>query len=150
MMFTLLIAMSASVEGRLDLVCLGRGSANKPTSSSAFVTDNYGNSASANVMGNRSVPFADQVNLWIEGIEGRLRMPRTMLPPLRGGEDGWFKIKNLEVSDDEITGSVAVNFINNPKLIIDRRTGLIRLSGKAGDYVGECQRFTPGEMPQKF
>lgn len=77
-------------------------------------------------------------------------MPRTMLPPLRGGEDGWFKIKNLEVSDNEIAGSVAVNFINNPKLIIDRRTGLLRLSGKSGDYVGECQRFTPGDMPQKF
>jgi hypothetical protein len=114
------------------------------------MTDNYGNSASANITGNRSVPFADQVNLWVEAGDGRIRMPQTMLPPLRGGENGWFKIKNLEVSDNEITGSIAVNFINNPKLIIDRRTGLIRLSGKAGDYVGECQRFTPQDMPQKF
>lgn len=149
-MFVLMLALSASIEGRLDLVCLGRGSANKPTSSTAYVTDNYGNSASANVMGNRSVPFADQVNLWIEGSDGRIRIPRTMLPPLRGGEDGWFKIKKLQISESEITGSIAVNVINNPKLTIDRRTGLIRLSGKAGDYVGECQRYTPSDMPQKF
>lgn len=149
-MLALAIALSASIEGRLDLVCLGRGSANKPTSSTAYVTDNHGNSASANVIGNRTVPFDDQVNLWIEGSDGRIRMPQTMLPPLRGGEDGWFKIKNLEVSENEITGSVAVNVINNPKLVVDRRTGLIRLSGKAGNYIGECQRFTPGDMPQKF
>lgn len=149
-MISMLLAMAATMEGRLDLVCLGQGSANKQTSSSAYVTDNYGNSAWGNVVGNRSVPFADQVNLWIEGDEGRLRMPRSMLPPLRGGEDGWFKIKDLSVTDDEITGSIAVNFINNPKMIIDRRTGLIRLSGKAGDYIGECERFIPSAMPQRF
>lgn len=149
-MISMLLAMAATMEGRLDLVCLGQGSANKQTSSSAYVTDNYGNSAWGNVVGNRSVPFADQVNLWIEGDEGRLRMPRSMLPPLRGGEDGWFKIKDLSVTDDEITGSVAVNFINNPKMIIDRRTGLIRLSGKGGDYIGECERFVPSAMSQRF
>lgn len=97
-----------------------------------------------------SVPFADQVNLWIEGDEGRLRMPRTMLPPIRGGDDGWFKIKDLKVTADEITGSIAVNFINNPKMIMDRRTGLVRISGKAGDYIGACDRYVPSSMPQRF
>lgn len=149
-MLTLAIAMAASLEGRLDLVCLGRGSANKQTQSHAYVTDSYGNSAWGNVTGNRSVPFADQVNLWIVGDEGRLRMPRTMLPPLRGGEDGWFKIKSIEVTEHEIRGSVAVNFINNPKMTIDRRTGVISLSGKAGDYIGECERYTPNQMPNRF
>ena len=61
-------------------------------------------------------------------------MPRSMLPPIRGGEDGWFKIKSIEVSDREITGSVAVNAFNNPKLRVDRYTGAISLSGKAGDF----------------
>jgi len=149
-MLTMLIAMAAAYDGRLDLVCLGQGSANKQTSSSAYMYDSSGNSAWGNVIGNRSVPFADQVNLWIEGDEGRVRMPRTMLPPIRGGEDGWFKIKDLEVTDDEITGSVAVNLLNNPKMIIDRRTGLIRLSGKAGNYIGECERYVPSSMPQRF
>lgn len=149
-MLTIAILLASGIDGRLDLVCLGRGSANKATSSSAYVQDNYGNSAWGNVVGNRSVPFADQVNLWIDGADGRLRMPRTMLPAVRGGEDGWFKIKDIEVTDDEIRGSVAVNFINNPKLTIDRRTGVISISGKAGDYIGECERYNPGEMPNKF
>lgn len=149
-MLSMFLALAAAYDGRVDLVCLGQGSANKQTNSNAYVYDSNGNSAWGNVIGNRSVPFADQVNLWIEGGEGRVRMPRTMLPPIRGGDDGWFKIKDLKITDNEITGSVAVNVINNPKMIIDRRTGLIRLSGKAGDYIGECDRYVPSAMRQRF
>jgi hypothetical protein len=149
-MLTLALLLLTAPEGRLDLVCLGRGSANKQTSSSVYMSDSWGNSASGNITGNRSVPFDDQVNLWINETEGRLRMPRTMLPLIRGGDDGWFKIKDIAITESEIRGSVAVNLINNPKLVIDRRTGIIRLSGKAGRYVGECERYTPGEMPQRF
>ena len=126
---------------RLDLVCLGEGSANRTTSSTVYATNSYGESGRANIVGNSREPFEDQVNLWISLDEGRLRMPRTMLPTLRGGEDGWFKIKNLEVSDTEITGSIAVNLINNPQLRIDRVTGLISISGRSGRYLGHCVRY---------
>lgn len=149
-MFTLAMLLTASIDGRLDLVCLGGGSANKQTSSQAYVSDNYGNSASGTITGTERVGFDDQVNLWIEGSEGRLRMPRTMLPLLRGGDGGWFKIKNIKIEANEITGSVAVNVINNPKLVIDRRTGVLSLSGKAGSYVGSCKRYSPNDMPNQF
>lgn len=135
---------------RLHLVCLGAGSANKFTSSRAQAWDSSGNSAWGTVVGNRAQPFEDQVNLWIEGEYGEIRMPRTMLPAIRGGKDGWFKIKSVEMTDGEIRGSVGVNFINNPKLRIDRYTGAISLSGKAGDYSGVCQAYDPDAMEQKF
>lgn len=135
---------------RLDLVCLGAGAANRPTSSTVTAWDSEGNYGSANVVGNRTVPFDDQVNLWIDGGEGRIRMPRAMLPPIRGGEDGWFKVKSIEITDNEITASVAVNLINNPKLRIDRITGNISISGKAGDYSGRCQRYDPDTVQRAF
>jgi hypothetical protein len=96
------------------------------------------------------VPFEDQVNLWINGDEGRLRLPRAMLPAIRGGEDGWFKVKSIKITENEITGSVAVNLVNNPKLRIDRVTGAISISGKAGDYSGRCERYDPATVQRAF
>lgn len=135
---------------RLELACMGGGAANKVDQATANAWDNHGNSASANVVGTRSVGFQDQVNLWVEGSEGRVRMPRSMLPPIRGGEDGWFKLKNIEVSDREITASVAVNALNNPKLRVDRYTGMISISGKAGDFTGRCQKYDPAIEQRAF
>jgi hypothetical protein len=73
-----------------------------------------------------------------------------MLPAFRGGEDGWFKLGNIEIKENEITASVRVNFINNPKLRIDRYTGAISISGKAGDYAGGCQHFVPEVAERQF
>jgi hypothetical protein len=153
--FALLVASPTSAyaqqaPSRLNLVCVGAGSANKVTNTYAYGADNNGNSAWANVTGNRTVPFDDQVNLWIEGNQGRLRMPRTMLPKLHGGEGGWFEINDLKMDENEITGSVAVNFANHPKLRIDRITGAISLSGKAGDYSGHCSAYDPATVQRAF
>jgi hypothetical protein len=127
-------------EAPLTLVCGGGGSANKPTTSTAQAWDNNGNTASATVTGRRSQVFEDQVDLIIDGENSRIRMPRAMLPAIRGGKDGWFDLKNLKVTADSINGSAAVNFMNKPKVHIDRRTGSISISGKAGDYSGRCER----------
>jgi hypothetical protein len=137
-------------EARLNLVCLGAGTANKPTSSRLQAWDSDGDHVSANIVGNRTVPFDDQVNLWIEADKGKLRMPRVMLPALRGGDEGWFEIRSIEVGEDEITGSVAVNFINHPKLRLDRLTGNISISGRSGNYSGTCQKYDPEAVERRF
>lgn len=143
--------------GRLDLICGGAGTANKATvltgnsnssysGSGGFVTG----SSNATVYGTRQQEFGDQVALFIENGDGRIRMPRAMLPAFRGGEDGWFKLGDIEIKENEITASVRVNFINNPKLRIDRYTGAISISGKAGDFAGGCQHFVPEEAERQF
>lgn len=147
------IATSAQAEpltSRLELACMGGGAANKPDTATLNAWDSTGGYASAQAQGTRTVGFQDQVNLWVEGSEGRIRMPRSMLPTIRGGEDGWFKIKSIEVSDREITGSVAVSLVNNPKLRVDRYTGNISISGKSGDFAGRCQRYDPATEQRAF
>lgn len=134
----------------LNLVCFGGGSANKVTSGSAYAWDNSGKSTNATVYGQRSQGFEDEVRVRINDADPRLRMPRTMLPAIRGGEDGWFKIKNIEYGEGEITASIAVSLLNNPKLRLDRYTGAISISGKSGDFVGQCQRFDPENTTRKF
>lgn len=147
----LLFLPAAAQAGDLYLVCLGAGSANKPQSTSVRLSDSRGGSAWGEAVGRRSVPFEDQVNLEIrESGESRIRMPRTMLPPIHGGDGGWFKLKNLKIGETEITGSAAVNLINNPKVRVDRLTGTISLSGRSGDYSGECQPYDPANAPRRF
>ena len=137
-------------EGNLNLVCAGGGSANKVTSGSIHAWDSDGNSGNATVLGQRSQAFADQVRLRLYDDDPRIRMPRTMLPAIRGGEDGWFKLKNVEYGEGEITASIAVNAFNNPKLRLDRYTGAISISGKAGDFTGRCEKFDPESTERAF
>ena len=152
---------SLEAEDQLNLMCFGAGAANKVTVGRAYGSSSgsavgtggfatYSGSANATVYGTRSQGFEDQVSLYLTSEEGRVRMPRTMLPVIRGGEDGWFKLKNISIGEREITASVAVNVFNNPKLRVDRYTGAISISGKAGDYSGMCQRYKPAEMERQF
>lgn len=134
----------------LNLICQGAGSANKDDYNSAYVQDSSGNSAWAQGMSERSVPFQDQVDVELDQDTGRVRMPRAMLPPIRGGSEGWFEIKKVKWSDDAITGVVQVNILNSPKLRVDRLTGRISINGKSGDYAGECQPYDPAAVQRKF
>lgn len=135
----------------LHLVCVGGGEGNRATMSSAYASDNHGNSAWGQVIGQRAVPFDDQVNIELnDDGTGKVRMPRVMLPPLHGGSGGWFALKNIKRTDEEITGTVQVNVINSPKLRLDRMTGRISIAGKAGNYSGECQPYDPATVTRKF
>lgn len=149
------VFLAASVQAqesgnRLNLICSGQGAANKQSATNVYGWDSDGNTGGATINGTRSVGFGDEVALWIEGQDGKLRMPRAMLPAIRGGDNGWFKLKSIVVTDREITASVAVNALNNPKMRLDRTTGSISLSGKAGDYSGGCEKYDPDTASRKF
>jgi hypothetical protein len=101
------------------------------------------------VTGMRQQDFADQVDVRLFSGDDRIRLPRTMLPAFRGGEGGWFKLKNVTADGRSIRGKAAVNLINSPNVHIDRVTGSISISGKAGDYVGQCQAVE-ADAPAKF
>jgi|GEM_PF-959315 len=151
--------------GELNLVCYGAGGANRPdirqnygSGSGSFTaigpggmtSGTFSGSGSGTSFGTRVQGFEDQVTLHITSEEGRLRMPRVMLPAIRGGEDGWFELRNIEVEDGEIRAKVAVNILNRPNLRLDRYTGAISISGKAGNYTGQCERFEPEHTQRQF
>lgn len=125
----------------LRLTCLGSGAANKSDTATASAFDNHGNSANSFVTTRRSEAFDSQVDISLNGAESSIRLPRSMLPKLHGGERGWFKIKNLVASDAAFDGTVEVNFINSPKFHVDRRTGVVSIDGKAGHFMGRCERL---------
>lgn len=152
----LMLSWTASIPAQsppqqpLNLTCFGGGTANRSTATTAYShTDVYGSvgttpvsgsgNTSTTVYGTRQQGFGDQVDIRLFSGDDRIRLPRTMLPAVHGGADGWFKLKNIKADARSIRASAAVNFINNPKVFIDRVTGSISISGKAGDYAGQCQ-----------
>ena len=159
-MFIVILALQAASTDPLSLTCFGAGTANKVVATSVYGSHSgsgsvgatpfsYGGTGNATAYSQRQQGFQDQVDVRLFAGGDRIRMPRTMLPAIRGGKDGWFKLKNVVADSRSIRGSVAVNFINNPKLHIDRTTGTISISGKAGDYAGQCEAASP-DAPAKF
>ena len=151
--------VQAQPQQPLQLTCFGAGTANKVkvatvntnTHGSGMIgTTPYSGSGygSGTVSMPRQQDFSDQVDVRLFSGDDRIRMPRTMLPPIRGGDGGWFKLKNVVADARSIRASAAVNFINNPKVFIDRVTGTISISGKAGDYAGQCQVIDATATPK--
>jgi len=132
----------------LNLICGGGGSANKMAVANAFGWNRWG-SSHVTAFGTRSQGFEDQVDVRLFSGDDRIRLPRTMLPPIHGGSEGWFKLTNVKVTDRAITASAGVNFMNNPKIHIDRMTGTISINGKAGSYSGRCEAIEPNAQ-RKF
>jgi hypothetical protein len=153
-------AQAPAAQVPMNLACGGAGTANKRTAQSAFTngfaSGMVGNtpisgsgSATTTIYGTRQEGFVDQVDIRLFSGDDRIRMPRTMLPAIHGGSDGWFKLKNVVADARSIHASVAVSLLNNPKLYIDRVTGTISISGKSGDYAGQCE-LLQADAPAKF
>ena len=154
------VAAVGGVPQPLEITCFGGGTANKATAvsgfSSGYASGIVGNhvwsgsgSSTTTIVGTRQQGFGDQVDIRLFGGDDRIRLPRTMLPPIHGGSDGWFKLKNVIADARSIHASAAINFMSNPKVYIDRVTGTISISGRAGDYSGQCQAID-ASAPAKF
>ncbi len=160
MLAMLILLQTAAATQPLNLTCMGGGTANKVTVTNVYGSNSgsgsvgatpysYSGTGNATAYGQRQQGFADQVDVRLFSGDDRIRMPRTMLPPIRGGKDGWFRLKDVVADARSVRAKVAVNVINSPKLFIDRVTGTISISGKAGDYSGQCEAVTL-DAPAKF
>jgi hypothetical protein len=139
------------------LMCMGGGTAIKPDSAQVsgshsgsydYGQGQYSGTSYGTINGTRAQSYTDQVDIELTGTSGRIRLPRVVLPILRGGENGWFELRDLELSDRSIEAKAAINFINRPKVHIDRMSGTISISGKSGTYAGKCQKIDPEAQPQ--
>lgn len=144
-----------NVHQPLNLTCVGGGAANKTsyktirTDSKEKGADGKPTTTTKTFTENYKQDFADQVDVRLFSGDDRIRVPRTMLPDFHGGERGWFKLKNVVADARSVQASTNLGMLNNPKIYIDRVTGIITISGKAGDYSGQCQAVT-ADAPARF
>lgn len=138
----------------LGLICFGEGQkpgiANRYGWQWNWRTDRYD-------FGNRTELTRQQfeasvmIQLWDGG--GRIRLPRTLIPPIHSGgtrRDGWWDLRDVSTDRDQIRASYRLNGPNQPRVTIDRRSGRIRIQG-IYDYSfrGSCDTIE-GARHQRF
>lgn len=149
--FAMMVSLGEVQAAQINLICMGSGTTTDGSVSTVLGTNSNGDIATANVMNSETVGFRDQVNIEINDDDtGRIRIPRIMLPTIRGGKDGWFEFRKIKRSDTEIRGYAAITIIDHPKVRLDRMSGVLNINGDIGDFSGQCEAYDPATAKPKF
>ncbi|UXH79003.1 hypothetical protein [Roseateles amylovorans] len=131
----------ADTPDRLVLICYGDGQ--RPTAENKYGYE-WDNKSRRYVPRDRTEwtteHFDTSVTLEIDGDRGRIRPAKNMVPPLHDSADnGWYSLRNVAVTAEEIRAEFTFNGFNRPKLKVDRRNGHISLEGMS-HFTGTCDR----------
>lgn len=81
----------------------------------------------------------------------QMKLPAVMLPLTNRADDhGWLNLKNVKVTEKNITGAIDENFVSAPKFRIDRVGGTLDISGLLATFSGSCQKSDPENDKPKF
>ena len=81
------------------------------------------------------------VILQIRNDVGWIQIPETILPPIKSKKPGnKYELKKINISDDLITAKFSLNIVNNPKMQIDRYTGVMSFKGLGISFNGNCKK----------
>lgn len=126
----------SKLEDEMLLVCDGSTFTVAPTSqSNASVTDNQGYMVSGTATATAPINLEFQVRLRIVGSDAEMSMPPIAAPTINSGNGWWYKVKDLKISENEISGKIKMNWFISSSFRIDRRTGSI---SSEGGFSGIC------------
>lgn len=75
-----------------------------------------------------------------DGYQGRIRLPRDLVPPIHSGDSGgWWSLEDVRTDGDVVHAKFRLNRFNRPTLRLDRRTGDLSLDGLSR-FNGTCNR----------
>lgn len=126
---------------KLSLVCNVNGRTTVSTTTNSYAPGKDNKTEWRTGTQNQVVPFTDRLTVVLEMGTARAQMPNAALPPMHGGRDGWYDIRELSVTDEEIRGKVAINFLNHADIRIDRRTGGVVFKGLQSSFSGQCEKI---------
>ena len=135
---------NADVLPDLYLACEGGTTEQVLTGSSTVsAADSQGGSASATGVTTEAQFIAGTVLFKMSAGVAEVNVPRQFLSGQKLGNAGWFKVKRLAASEDQITGKLQTNFLVTSTFRIDRRTGIMTTGG---GFSGNC---TPVDITKK-
>jgi hypothetical protein len=80
------------------------------------------------------------IQIWDGG--GRIRLPRSLIPPIHSGgtnRDGWWDLTDVYTDRGQIRATYRLNGLNKPRVTIDRRSGRINIQGLSSyRFRGDC------------
>lgn len=134
----------------LSLVCNGNGTA---TDTETTFTNSYDRKNKSSEHGtaqtNVKHPYTGTSSVEISVGSARIKLPAPMIPPLESSNrEGWFPVQDFSMTESEIKGTVRINILNKPKLVINRMTGTMTLSGPYSDFSGQCERLAQDAKPK--
>ncbi len=138
-------AVFAAERTDFDLVCTGTGEhmASHDTSGSEWDPDKHKYVHRDGVQYSRDQTQAT-FQIEIHDGAGRIRPPRSMIPPLSSGSsDGWWPLHDLDITEDRIRGAFKFNGMNSPKISVDRHSGIMTMKGME-TFEGTCTAVEPG------
>ena len=81
------------------------------------------------------------ITLSINDDNGWIQIPETILPPIKSKKPGnKYELKKIKISEGLITAKFSLNVLNNPKMQIDRYTGVMSFKGLGISYNGNCKK----------
>ena len=125
----------------LGLVCFGDGAKDGLASGTRWTwnedRDRY---EKGSYTESRPETFEASLMVQVWGDGGRIRLPRSLIPPLNSrGDNGWWNMTDVVVGPDTIRGTYRLNGLNRPKVVIDRRSGRITVQGFGSyGFQGRC------------
>lgn len=84
---------------------------------------------------------AARVLVEITGSEGRIHLSRPFIPLMHGGgAEDWWPLYDVRIGDEGITARFRLNALDKPRIVIDRMSGDIQISGLNRVFSGNCER----------
>jgi hypothetical protein len=121
----------------LNLSCRGESTALTTVGTESVATRNNWGGASASYGTRQGLVTIDTlISFRLANGEAMLSVPAALLPPIHGGKRGEFRVRELQVSDRDVTGKIKINLMNNASFRIDRISGRLTSSG---GFQGDCE-----------
>lgn len=139
--------VAAPSDDTLNLVCVGEGEMMGSEYTNRLEWDKYDHKYRAKSgYETRMKNFESAVTIQIQGNDGRIRLPKKLIPPLHSGGDDqhWWQLDDIRVTQDEIRAGYRLNGMNKPSIRIDRGSGLISIKGFGQGFTGRCDKIDEG------
>jgi len=146
----LVVSPAVAQEVPIHLMCGGQAQMVKRQTATAFGTNSAGQWSTATVGVDRTASSEEEVRIDLDGPTGEIRLPMFMLPPIHGGKNGVLPLRNVTYTQNEIVAKATLNFINQPKIVLDRLTGMVSISGFREAFRGKCVAYDPSAVQRAF
>jgi hypothetical protein len=86
------------------------------------------------------VDVSDTLFVEVKGSTARVRVPKVLQPVIGGRADGWWDLTGFTETPDKLSGQVRMSPLSRPNVVVDRRLGVVQLTGFWGDFRGNCTK----------